>query len=123
MGLSIDVNLGLPDTPKGLPEELFGEFRRLYSAIKNLAGFASDVATAQTSITPIQGNVTLIAGTRTVTNSQVLAGSRIFLSIQSLGTVVLPQAIAVTARTAGVGFTITSADPTDTSVISWSFLP
>lgn len=66
-----------------------------------------------------QGVATLVAGTVTVNTSAVAATSRIQLTVQSLGTVTAPKAIAVTARTAGTSFTITSADATDTSVVAW----
>jgi hypothetical protein len=66
-----------------------------------------------------QGVATLSAGTVTVSNTSVTATSRIFLTVQSLGTVVVPQALAVTARTAGTSFTITSASITDTSVVAY----
>jgi hypothetical protein len=65
------------------------------------------------------GRTTLVGGTRLVTTNQVLPNSLIFLSIQSLGTVTTPKPIAVTARVSGVSFTITSSDPTDTSVVAW----
>lgn len=65
------------------------------------------------------GTATLVAGTVTVNTTQVTANSRIFLTVQSLGTVTTPKAVAVTARTAGTSFTITSADGTDTSVVAW----
>lgn len=66
-----------------------------------------------------QGVSTLVAGTVVVSNTSVTATSRILLTVQSLGTVTAPKAIAVTARTAGTSFTITSADATDTSVVGW----
>lgn len=66
-----------------------------------------------------QGTATLTAGTAVVSNTSVTANSRIFLTAQNLGTVTTPKALAVTARTAGVNFTITSADNTDTSVVAW----
>ncbi len=65
------------------------------------------------------GASTLVAGTVTVSTTAVTASSRIYLSIQSLGTVATAKAIAVTARTAATSFTITSEDATDTSVIAW----
>ncbi len=65
------------------------------------------------------GVATMVAGTVTVSNTLVTASSRIFLTIQSLGTVTAPKAIGVTARTAATSFTITSADATDTSVVAW----
>ncbi len=65
------------------------------------------------------GTATLVAGTVTVNTTKVTANSRIFITIQSLGTVAVPMAMAITARTAGTDFTITSVDGTDTSVISW----
>lgn len=65
------------------------------------------------------GTATMVAGTVTVSTTAVTANSRIFLTIQSLGTVASPKAIAVTARSANTSFTITSADNTDTSVVAW----
>jgi hypothetical protein len=66
-----------------------------------------------------QGVATLVAGTVTVATTAVAATSRIQLTAQSLGTVTAPKALAVTSRTAGTSFVITSADPTDTSVVAW----
>lgn len=68
------------------------------------------------------GTATLVAGTVTVGNTKVTANSRIFLTIQSLGTVTVPKAVAVTARTASTSFVITSADATDTSVVAWQII-
>ena len=65
------------------------------------------------------GTATLVAGTVTVATTKVTANSRIFLTVQSLGTVAIPTAIAVTARVAATSFTITSAAVTDTSVVAW----
>lgn len=62
---------------------------------------------------------TLVAGTVTVATTKVTANSRIQLTTQSLGTVTVPMPIAVTARTAGTSFVITSSDATDTSVVAW----
>ncbi len=61
----------------------------------------------------------LVAGTVVVANTSVTALSRIQLTAQSLGTVTAPKALAVTARTPGTSFTITSADATDTSTVAW----
>lgn len=66
-----------------------------------------------------QGVVTLVAGVLAVANTSVTANSRIFLTVQALGTVAAPKAVAVTSITPGVGFTITSADVTDTSVVAY----
>lgn len=65
------------------------------------------------------GTATLVTGTKVVSTTAVTANSRIHLTVQSLGTVTAPTAVAVTARTAGTSFTITSADATDTSVVAW----
>jgi hypothetical protein len=65
------------------------------------------------------GTATLVAGTATVATTAATATSRILLTTQSLGTVTAAKPIAVTARTAGTSFTITSADATDTSVVAW----
>lgn len=65
------------------------------------------------------GTATLVAGTVTVSTTKVTASSRIFLTIQSLGTVTVPSTIGITTRTAGTSFTITSTSAVDTSVIAW----
>lgn len=65
------------------------------------------------------GTATLSSGTATVSTTAVSEASRIFLTIQSLGTVTSPKSVAVTAREAGTSFTITSSDATDTSVVAW----
>lgn len=66
-----------------------------------------------------QGTATLSAGTATVANTSVTATSRIFLTAQSLGTIAVPAALAITARSAGTSFTITSSAITDTSVVAY----
>lgn len=65
------------------------------------------------------GAATMVDGAVVVETTAVTASSRVFLTVQSLGTVAAPKAIAVTARTASTSFTITSADATDTSVVAW----
>lgn len=71
--------------------------------------------------TPIaSGRATLAAGTATVATTAITTTNNVTLSVQSLGTVTTPKTIAVTARSAGVSFTITSADNTDTSVVYWT---
>lgn len=65
------------------------------------------------------GVATLVLGTVVVTNTRVTANSRIQLTAQTLGTVTVPQALAISARTAGTSFTILSSNLTDTSVVAW----
>lgn len=66
-----------------------------------------------------QGTAVLVGGTLVVTNSAVTASSRIFLTAQVLGTIILPAALCVSARSAGVSFTILSSDVTDTSTVAY----
>jgi hypothetical protein len=68
---------------------------------------------------PAAGVAVLVDGVKAVATSRVTANSRILLTCQALGTVTAPKALAVTARTAGTSFTITSADATDTSSVGW----
>lgn len=84
----------------------------------DISGAGNGLAVAEGSNAK-QGVATLSAGTVTVSNTSVTATSRIFLTVQSLGTVAVPQALAVTARTAGTSFTITSASITDTSTVAY----
>ncbi|MCA1839937.1 MAG: hypothetical protein LC723_06360 [Actinobacteria bacterium] len=65
------------------------------------------------------GVATLALGSATINTTKVTANSRIFLTVQSLGTVSSPKAVCVFARTAGTSFQIASSDATDTSVIAW----
>lgn len=74
---------------------------------------------ASTSSSASCGQATLAAGTATVSTTAVTANSIIFLSVDSLGTVTAPQAMYISAITAGVSFAITSADATDTSVVNY----
>jgi hypothetical protein len=67
-----------------------------------------------------QGTAILGAGgTVTVANTSVTASSRIQLTGQSLGTVSVPSAYAVSARTPGTSFTILASSATDTSTIAY----
>ena len=122
MSISLDVNLNIPETPKGVPESLFSEFRHIYSALRNLASYLNSIAGGVVAATPIRGTVTLVAGTKSVVAPAVVAGTLVFLTVQALGTVAAPKAVHVIV-TAGVGFVITSADATDTSVVAWMYYP
>ena len=65
------------------------------------------------------GAATLTAGSSgSIANTSVTANTKIFTSVSALGTVTAPQAMLIT-KSAGVGFTITSADATDTSTVDW----
>lgn len=64
----------------------------------------------------------LNAGTVTVSNTLVTSSSRIFLTPQSLGTVSVPSACGISARSAGTSFTILCSQATDTSVIAWQIV-
>jgi hypothetical protein len=63
------------------------------------------------------GDATLVGGTVTINNTKVTANSKIFFNIQTAGGTIGVQ--AVSARTPGTSFTITSTSGTDTSTISW----
>jgi hypothetical protein len=65
------------------------------------------------------GVATLSAGSVVVSTTVVTASSRIFITVQSLGTVTVPSQVAVTARTASTSFTITSSSGIDTSIVAW----
>ena len=65
------------------------------------------------------GLATLVGGTVTVNTTAVTGSSRIQLTAQNLGTIVVPAALGISTRTGGASFTILSADPTDTSDVAW----
>lgn len=84
-----------------------------------LDNLLSSGVSVRTGVNQRMGTATLVGGTVTVINTSVTANTRIFLTVQSLGTVVVPQAVAVTAKVVGTSFTITSASGTDTSTVAW----
>jgi hypothetical protein len=69
-----------------------------------------------------RGLATLIAGTVTVMTAWVGATSLVLLTVQSLGTVIAPKVLYISARSVGVSFTITSTDVTDTSTAAWEII-
>lgn len=83
---------------------------------------STSVAATTTAGANSFGTVTLVGGAAIVSTTAALTASMIQLTIQSLGTVAVPMAVGVTARTNGVSFTITSSDATDTSVIAWMII-
>ena len=62
------------------------------------------------------GVATLVSGTVTVPNTAVTAGSRILLTAQDNSST---GALRVSARTAGVSFTITSSNGADSGVVAY----
>jgi hypothetical protein len=79
--------------------------------------------TSWVPVQPVAGLTTLVAGTAVVAATAVTSTSRIRLTAQSLGTVTVPSALAVSARTPGTGFTILASQNTDTSAVAWSIDP
>lgn len=63
------------------------------------------------------GTATLVAGAATVNTSAVSATSRIFLTVQTAGGT--QGFLRISARTAGVSFTISSTSATETSTVAW----
>lgn len=63
------------------------------------------------------GQATLVAGEAVVSNTSVTADTRIFLSHASSGGTL--GHLHISARSAGVSFTITSSSGTDTSTVNW----
>lgn len=110
------------------------------SGTANLTEWANNAGTVQSSVDSagnIQTNVagvgykckegtnatmgvgTLVAGALVVNTTKVTANSRIFVTVQALGGIAAPVGVAVTARTAGTSFTVTSASALDTSTFAW----
>lgn len=83
--------------------------------------FAILVGTAGTAVVNIRHGITtaLVGGTLAVTDTASTANTRYFLTAHTLGTVAVPSAYYVSARSAGATFTITASAPTDTSTIDW----
>lgn len=62
---------------------------------------------------------TLSGGTVTVSTAAAATNSRIFLAAQNSGSISAPAALEVSARSDGVSFTISSADPADDRDVAW----
>lgn len=129
--LGADVNIYRPSAdvlqtddyfvmPNGQANGSFTAFGGTPGAL--VAGTAGGGLAIKEGANARSGVATLVAGTVVVANTSVTATTRVQLTIQSLGTVTAPKAIGVTARSAGVSFTITSADATDTSVVGWHLI-
>jgi hypothetical protein len=66
------------------------------------------------------GQATLgTGGVVVVANTSITSRTRIFLTVQTLSGVTVPQAVAVTSRVNGTSFTITSASTADRSIVSY----
>lgn len=68
------------------------------------------------------GVATLVGGTVDVLTTAVTATSRILVTGQTLGTVAVPSALTVTARTPATSFTIVASQATDTSTVAWQLI-
>jgi hypothetical protein len=87
-----------------------------------------DIGSASKSFTPAnmrdclitRGTATLVAGTKTVSTAAIGATSFVALTVRTLGTVTVPNALQVKNVVNGVSFDILSADGSDTSVIAWA---
>ncbi len=64
------------------------------------------------------GTATFVSGVATVANTSVTANTVILPVITALGTVSAPGSLLVT-KNVGVGFTIETNDPSDTSTLDW----
>ena len=68
------------------------------------------------------GRATLVTGTKTITSSDVAADSVILATVAALGTVAAPKALKISNIVPGESFDVSSADATDTSVVSWAIV-
>lgn len=79
------------------------------------------LGSAGTVITRIRHGITvaLSSGTLVVSDTGATANTRYFFTAHTLGTITLPVTYYASARSAGVSFTITSGNVTDTSTVDW----
>lgn len=82
----------------------------------------TSVASTTTAGANSAGTVALIGGTIVVSTSAVTANSLIRLTCQALGTVTVPSALCVSAKSTGANFTILASQGTDTSTIFWEIV-
>jgi len=97
---------------KGLPAAAAGSTDPVRQIDLETGPVVKEGANARAGVT-----AAMVAGTIVVPTTAVRATSRIFLTAQTVaGT---PGALAVSARTSGTGFSITSSSNTDTSTVAW----
>lgn len=85
------------------------------------AGVGLQVSSSGTVMSKIRhGTAALVGGTGTVADANVTANTRIFLTSQADGGT--PGWVRVSARSAGVSFTITSSSGTDTSTVGYMMI-
>lgn len=81
------------------------------------AGLHEYTGSAWKKLGPVTGRATLVGGTVDVTLASVTANTNIFLTCQVPGGT--PGFLRVSARSAGVNFTILSSSGTDTSTVAY----
>jgi hypothetical protein len=92
-------------------------FSSLYTAANNTNSLTVGGGTAVTRI--VHGTCTLTSGGCTVSNANVTTSSRIFLTGQDNN---VAGALRVSARSAGVSFTVTSSSNTDSGVVAYEII-
>ncbi len=126
--ITAQVNLGLRASGTAVPITTSGAISFNSSTNTTLTNNNLAIATAGKGLVikgganSRIGTATLVAGTVTISNTTITANTRIFVTVQSLGTVTTMKAVGVTAKVNGTSFTITSADNTDTSVVAWQLI-
>lgn len=105
-----DTNVGITYTSKGSAQHTFNNG----NVAVNTVGSGLRVKEGSNAK---QGTATLVAGSSVVANTSVTATSRILLTSNADGGT--PGFLRVSARSAGVSFTITSSSGTDTSTVAY----
>lgn len=105
-----DTNIGINYNAKGSAPHAFNNG----NVVANTVGFGFRTREGSNAK---QGTATLVAGSSVVSNTSVTSTSRIFLTSNADGGT--PGFLRVSARSAGVSFTITSSNAADTSVVAY----
>ena len=105
-----DTNIGITYNAKGSAPHTFNNG----NVLVNTVGSGLRVKEGSNAK---QGTAVLVAGTSVVANTSVTASSRILLTSNVDGGT--PGFLRVSARSAGVSFTITSSSGTDTSTVAY----
>lgn len=111
------LQLGEPGMDTTTGQIKIGDGVTAWSTLTGLLASALGLSVKEGGAAAKMGTAVLVAGTVVVPTTAVTANTRVFVSAQTAGGT--PGIVAVSARSVGVSFTLTSSNAADTSTVAW----